>query len=568
MGRAGVARRPGLGPDVLRETPSMSCGRSPRSWAQEAEAPTDASCCGRGGGGITPGAVGNAFCDELEIAVPDVAEVWERARPKLFWMMVACVLERGEPLFIEEIAARLAEVGVEAPSGGDLRVALTKAWHGLAPLKKRGDGRLGLDMRGWELGRVVRDLDLDGRSREPSPAFEKEPPFALPGPEVALAEEELEAAFAGSISYAYSKLRLVAAVLDVDGGALDLVAINERLTRLDAGSCSLPITAKAARQWRKRDLIIQHDDRRLELNCASADVAGMRDSVRRRARTVLERKHDQERWKASSALRRAEEAEQLRTDRERASGLTRALVRAVPKPSRIEALVLLALPGREIEVFFGVDVQAARERLAAFDVVAGEEIGATLAALGLEESDPERIAIDLRPPRKSVRLNKRGRTLKVTTELLIRGTTGVSKPFGAEGETRSLLARGDRPGLEKRLTRDIKALYAYYRYGVLHEYVRLRWGFLDDVVGVGWAIAGDRSLYDLKEEARERGVELEVVSGGAPGWRDPWSRARRTRIVPSGGFGDACYREDDERLIDDVDIQAARLSSEDLPSRP
>lgn len=59
---------------------------------------------------------------------------------------------------------------------------------------------------------------------------------------------------------------------------------------------------------------------------------------------------------------------------------------------------------------------------------------------------------------------------------------------------------GNRPKLERRLESDLKSLAAYYRYGILHGGVRLRWGFLDEMVPVDWSQPGDACAYGIAKK--------------------------------------------------------------------
>jgi hypothetical protein len=61
--------------------------------------------------------------------------------------------------------------------------------------------------------------------------------------------------------------------------------------------------------------------------------------------------------------------------------------------------------------------------------------------------------------------------------------------------------------------------------------VRLRSGFLDEMLPAPWVHRDESTLYHLLKEAHERDVPLEVVAGTAPGWADPWSRARRAFVA-------------------------------------
>jgi hypothetical protein len=54
---------------------------------------------------------------------------------------------------------------------------------------------------------------------------------------------------------------------------------------------------------------------------------------------------------------------------------------------------------------------------------------------------------------------------------------------------------------------------------------------------------------------------LEVVLGSAPGWKDPWARARRCSVVRGErGYGYVLVDEDGFE-VDDWDVQLARLST-------
>ena len=65
---------------------------------------------------------------------------------------------------------------------------------------------------------------------------------------------------------------------------------------------------------------------------------------------------------------------------------------------------------------------------------------------------------------------------------------------------------------------------------MLHRFVRLRWGFLDEVIGVDWAHEGDPWLGGILQLARESEAPVEVVLGNAPGFSEPWSRAIRAHV--------------------------------------
>ncbi len=90
--------------------------------------------------------------------------------------------------------------------------------------------------------------------------------------------------------------------------------------------------------------------------------------------------------------------------------------------------------------------------------------------------------------------------------------------------------------------------------------MRLRWGFVDEVFAVDWALPNDERLHPVLRKAMDEALAVDLVTGSAPGWNDPWSRASRWRVVELG-IHDALVERDGERqrlLLDEV--QALRLA--------
>ncbi len=94
----------------------------------------------------------------------------------------------------------------------------------------------------------------------------------------------------------------------------------------------------------------------------------------------------------------------------------------------------------------------------------------------------------------------------------------------------------------------------------LHRFVRLRWGFLDDVLPAEWAHPGDPLLYDILTEANRKDSSIDLVVGSAPGWSDPWSRAMSVQIVRLEYWTVAVRQGDEVFEINRHDIQAVRPS--------
>jgi hypothetical protein len=150
--------------------------------------------------------------------------------------------------------------------------------------------------------------------------------------------------------------------------------------------------------------------------------------------------------------------------------------------------------------------------------------------------------------------------LTITTKLLIQGSCGISRPFGDETTVRRYLRDGHRSKLLRRLEADAKSLFALYEYGRLHGGVRLRWGFLDEMLPAPWVHRDETTLYNLKEQAIRRQVPLEVVVGAAPGWADPWSRRQLAFVDNEGAAWRSWLTDERGDAIDEAEIQRARLA--------
>lgn len=268
--------------------------------------------------------------------------------------------------------------------------------------------------------------------------------------------------------------------------------------------------------------ILDRKDRHLERRLEALDPPAPRPAPA----TPPTREEIDRGWREREA---AEEAE--------AAALRRVLLHAVPRSRRgneaPRAVALLDPVRREIETFVGDELADLPGQMEAYDLVIGVSPRPVLGALGLDP-DAFRIA-DLDRPQKTRKLNQRGRVLKITNEMLISATLGTSRPLGEEAKYREYLERGHLGRLRRRLEADVKTLWAYYRFGLLHRAVRLRWGFLDERIGCDWAQPGDPSIYRLERKALEEGKRLEVVVGRPPVWSDPWGRTTLCEVVKTAG---------------------------------
>jgi hypothetical protein len=104
------------------------------------------------------------------------------------------------------------------------------------------------------------------------------------------------------------------------------------------------------------------------------------------------------------------------------------------------AVVLIDINQHQIETLVGPQMERVGERLKTYDVIVGLEVRSLLQALGFDPG--QRRLAELGATQKSRQINRRGRTLKITTELLIRGSCGISRPFGDKAKTPAYLRDG------------------------------------------------------------------------------------------------------------------------------
>lgn len=494
----------------------------------------------------------NSYCQKLGIAVPRVEDAVPRRGMNLHGLMVVALLERGGPMTIEEIADRL-ELANAACKSGDMALSLTKAWAGREPIFKDAQGRFALDLNYSGLDLMLFIIGARG-PKSPLPA--NPPQLKQPPDDSPLTAEEVESALKHISAYQFSAIRRAAAILDVHSAPMPLAEVNRRIVVLTGPKGT--VSAVAISGWRST-LVTQDGKGRLILDRASPDLAPVRRAIRKLAYVVLRRKalHDYYDKAREEAEARCEAREELESAT--AQAMRRAVIRVLPTSGEPQAVAVLDVERREIRTLIGDDVPKAGDWLRQFQVLAGLDLRDSMAALGLD-ADQWRL-IDLRPPQKTLQLNRRGRTLKITSELLIRGTTRISRPLSEPRRVQGYLSGGDAGKLARRLEADAKALFAYYHYGRMHNYVRLRWGFIDDVLRVGWALPGERHLFHVIQEAIQGGAHVDLVVGSAPGWSDPWSRAWRVKPLSIGPWQVVAHDGRAEVPVDRREIQAVRVST-------
>lgn len=500
----------------------------------------------------------NAYCDVLGIPVPALDAVVGHAEASPYSLLIVALIERGEPMTLPQVADRLKRAGF-APAGVALE-SLKRCRPARAPVYRDGD-LYALDPHDHDADLWAFRLGLrPPRGAQHSRPGPREPPPRA-GLDVPLTIAELDEAWREAGLNSWSAQRVAACVLDAHPEPMapdDVVAF---VTKRTQGHL---LSARAGEHWRHGAAVRVLEDGRWANVPEHPWVLSARQAVRNRL--VLVR-----RWAASRAdpaemeeIRRAWEKRRAAHEAE-LGRLRRVLVHAFPARAP-RAVVVVDIAAREITTYGPHELDRVPERLGEYDLIAALDVRPLLRTLGFD-AGTRRLA-DLGPPQKSKTLNQRGRTLEITTPLLVWGSCGIGRPFGDEKRLRSLLAAGNTARLHRRLEADAKALVAYYQYARLHHTVRLRWGFLDEAIAAPWVDPDEPSLYALVREAFDGGRELEVVSGSAPGWKDPWARARRCRVLSDGSSYGRRLVDEEGLPVDNRDVQLARLLTvEDLRGR-
>jgi hypothetical protein len=488
----------------------------------------------------------NLYCEALGIEVPSLRELKGHSEANTFSLLIVALLEHGGPLSLSQVAGRFEGAGV-APADRALR-SLQRCRPDRHPVVRDGDlyaldpHHDQADLWAFRLGlRPPRIAPLRLVPPDPAP---------LPGADAPLSAEELREAFEDAHLWSWSAQRLAVAILDAHGGRLAPAAAVAALGRFTRGH---PLREGSLQI--RRGSPISEENGIWVLDPEHPAVIAARDAVRGRVVDVRRRRAA---WPSASEV----EVQRRRYEAARAergiqlARLRRVLVHTFP-PDDPAAVVLIDLATREISTFLAGDASSVPARLEPYDVIAGVHVRNALRSLGFEPGG-RRLA-ELGPPQKSRTLDRRGRTLRITLPLLVTGSCGISRPFAEPDRLSRYLDEGATTRLRRRLEADAKSLFALHSYGRLHGAVRLRWGFLDEMLPAPWVYRHEPTLHDLEREAQERALPLEVVIGSAPGWTDPWARAV-TCVVRRHGPYQTILLDHHGFPVDRRDIQLARLA--------
>jgi len=493
----------------------------------------------------------NSYCRALGITPPRLESVMNHPVANTYAMLIVILLERGGPVTLEQAAQRMAAAGV-APAERAL-AALKKSRPARAPIYRDGD-LYALDPRDDETDLWAFRLGLRP-PKVPHLQIIRPEPRPLPQTDRPISVADLDEAWRGWAPTTWSAQRVAICVLDAHGRAMqpqDVLAFVSARTQWSM------LGADSAKHWRSGAAIRVREDGLWDLDRGHDAVRSARQAIRERVEAARRQARYRTDPVIAEACRKRYEARQ-QAHAEELARLRRVIVHSFPiaKP---EAVVLLDIGRHEIATFLGEEIAQARERLGDYDYIAGIEVRALLRSLGFEPG--ERRLGELGPPQKSKRLNRSGRTLKITSRLLIQGTCGISHPLADPEVLHGYLHKGELTRLRRRLESDAKSIYAFYQYGMLHGCVLLHWGFLDETLPAPWVHADEPRLYHLKKRAHAEGRPLEVVIGSTPGWADPWARLERVQVIA----GESPYRlgivDQEGRRIDDSWVRLARLAGE------
>jgi hypothetical protein len=488
-----------------------------------------------------------SYCEILGIHPPTLASVKERSEASSFSLMIVALLERGAPMTLAAVAERFAAAGI-APAPDALR-SLQRCRPDRSPIYRAGD-LYELDVHSHELDLWLFRLGLRGPKLPPVRIVRREPE-PLPGPDVPLSPVEIEAAFKDASLTSWSGQRLAVAMLDSRRGRMSPVEIKNELQRLTRYHIFNP---DQIGHWRAQAIRVDADG-----SWTLVPDHPVLRSARKAVRSRLEMQRRRESQRPDPAVI---EAQVKRADERAAAhaaelaALRRCIVHGFPAAAP-RAASILDIATRTITTYLGDEMATVPAHLAVFDFIGALGVRPLLRALGFDPGD--RVLAELGPPQKTRRLNRQGRTLAITTELLIRGSCGISRPLGDRAQMEGYLRAGQLTRFRRRFEADLKSLLALHNYGRLHHAYRLRWGFLDEMIHVAWVHWDEPSLFSLMRQARKVGRELRAVTGTAPGWEDPWSRSLRCRVLQGEDRWQVFLVDEHGFAIDERDVQMVEI---------
>ncbi len=487
----------------------------------------------------------NLYCEVLGIDVPKLEDVMGKSGVGFYALMFVVLLERGGPVTLLEVAQRFEEAG--RCSVEKALASLKRCRPGTAPIYRDGE-EYSLDPHDREADFLSFRLGLSGPKVQRK-SVESQESKPLPSVEDPLTIAYLEEAWRNGIPNSTSAQRLALCILDAHGEAMPGSAVVAFAAA--QGGWGL-LSLDSAKYWRKGAAIRVAEDGYWHIVVGHDALRSARQAVRSQVESARKRPMmdpvELIEWRLRAQAEADAEAKAL-------SCMSRVIVHGFPTDNP-QVLTLLDVGEHEIKTYTKDTIAEGAKRLADYDIIAGVDVRKLMRVLKFDAS-AKRLG-ELGPPQKTMSLNRQGRTLKITLDLIVSGTCGLSRPFGAKKTMMGYLKENKATKLRRRMESDVKALYALYQYGRLHGCSRLRWGFLDELLNAPWAAVHDGRLNRIGQQAFQVNAPLEVVVGNAPGWEDPWARGQIV-TVELDGHGWPFLLDHRGNLIDNLDVQAARI---------
>jgi len=389
----------------------------------------------------------NAYCAALGISPPRIDDAKARPDANYYSLLIIALLERGGPMTLAEAAARFAAAGVTS-SANEALAALKRCKPARAPIYRDGDS-YALDPHDDEVDFWLFRLGLrPARSAPLRVAPNASVP--LPSADQPLTVAALDEGWREGVPNSWSAQRVAVAVLDAHQSPM---SSDEVIAFVWARSRWSPLRPESAQFWRSGAIVVRED--------GVWELARTHEVVRSTREAVRNRVSDIRRWAAMRPDTVAMEAHRQRIERERTAharelaAMRRVLVHAFPA-TRPRAVALVDVGAREVTTFLGDEITPALQRLSEYDIIGAVNVRALLRELGVDHG--KRRLAELGPPQKTIQLNRRGRTLTITTALLIQGSCGISRPLGDERTMREYFRSGAHTKLRRRLEADAKSL--------------------------------------------------------------------------------------------------------------
>jgi hypothetical protein len=218
----------------------------------------------------------HGWCRALGITPPTLEAVAEHPEASTFALLLVALLERGEPMTLPDVAARLEAAGIGERAR--LLLSLKRCRPGSPPIYREGD-LYHLDPHHDALELWACRLEL--RPPAVAPVRERDVELApLPSSETALTFDELDEAWKDAFLHGWSAQRLALAVLDASGGARSPAEV---VAAVDARAKQHDLCEDAPALRRRGSAVEVLDDGRWAIAPDAEDrVLGTRRAVRER----------------------------------------------------------------------------------------------------------------------------------------------------------------------------------------------------------------------------------------------------------------------------------------------